>query len=88
MATRTIGIGSPIKAKDEYGVTRDALVTQCWSDKIEYDDEKPVSICINLLFVSGDPQRLDQYGRQIERLCSVSHRSAVGDCPGRYWWQE
>ena len=86
--TKTVKIGDVVKAKDEYGVTRDALVTNSWPESKEYDDSQPVSHCINILFVSGDPQRLDQYGRQIERLMSCGHRSTAGECPGRFYWQE
>lgn len=87
MAIKTLRNGDPVKVKDEYGVERDALVTACWSEKKEYDDSQPVHININVLFVSTDPKRTDQYGQQIERMCSVGHKSVAGECPGRFWWQ-
>lgn len=91
---RTVSEGQAIKVVDEFGVLRDALVTRSWSPAtngiVEYDDavEGGVKLAINIVYVSSDPKRTDQYGQQKEHLCSVSHRTVRGDCPGRYWYQE
>jgi hypothetical protein len=39
---------------------------------------------INLVYVSTDEQKTDNYGRQIERRSSVVHKSNQG-APGYYW---
>jgi hypothetical protein len=41
--------------------------------------------CINLLFLSTDPAKVDPYGRQKERATSVSHGSVQG-VPQGYCW--
>lgn len=41
--------------------------------------------CINLVFVSDDPNRQDSNGRQIERASSVSHIS--DNCVHGYNWR-
>lgn len=85
---RKVNIGTRVKVKDEFAVEHDALVTNAWPDGVEYDDAGTVNLAINVVFVSSDPSKQDQYGRQTEHLTSVMHRSACGDCPGRHWWQE
>lgn len=50
------------KGQDHY-----ALVTTVWGPT-----------CVNLLYVSDDPTKKDQYGRQIERPSSVPHGSSAG----------
>jgi hypothetical protein len=40
--------------------------------------------CINVVIVSSDETRRDGYGRQIERVTSVSHASHVS-AHGNYW---
>jgi hypothetical protein len=40
--------------------------------------------CINVLFISGDGNKKDQYGRQIERETSVAHKKDT-NVHGRYW---
>ncbi len=45
--------------------------------------------CINLLFLSPDPAKTDQYGRQKERASSVSHGKVQGEPQGYCWlWPE
>lgn len=44
--------------------------------------------CINVVLVSGDPTKVDPFGRQIERLSSLQHLSQGPSGmprPGRYW---
>ena len=90
---KSVQIGSPVKVVDEVGVEHDAIATATWganpAGMQEYDDSegKKVFLAINVVFVSADPEKTDCYGRQTEHLSSVAHRSSVGECPGRYWWQ-
>jgi hypothetical protein len=44
--------------------------------------------CVNLVHVSDDPTKQDNYGRQIERVTSVSHGSSGGCAHGFYWRRE
>lgn len=76
--------GDVVIYHDETGTPFNALVT---SGGYEYSDDK--STCwINVLFVSDDVTKKDNYGRQIERSSSVSHVSKTSAW-GRYWrWPE
>lgn len=71
---RPAEVGQHVIYVDELGVDHDALVTVVHG----------VS-CVNLLYVSSDSSKQDQYGRQIERPSSVS-RMAIGQTAhGRYY---
>lgn len=59
---------------DPKGADHDALVTAVWSDT-----------CINLVYVSDDESKRDDYGRQIQRQTSVTHASGPGQAHGNYW---
>jgi hypothetical protein len=52
---------------DTKGQDHNALVTAVWGPT-----------CVNLLWVSDDTDKKDQYGRQIERNSSVPHVSMAG----------
>lgn len=54
-----------------------ALVTHVWGDA----DDSPT---INLVWVSVDDSKHDQYGTQIERNTSVQHESRT-TAPGMFW---
>lgn len=41
--------------------------------------------CVNLVMLEADEDRQDTYGRQIERLTSMSHISVMGGVHGNYW---
>ena len=82
---RTLKIGDPVKVVDEQGRLHDALVTQQWGQDggvVKVGHSPPA---INVLFCSSDPEKMDPYGRQIERLSSCSHKSTT-TAPGRYWY--
>lgn len=72
-----VNIGDNVIYADEYGTTHEALVTQQWGKP----DDKP---SINLLWVVGDPEKMDSYGRQIERNTSVVHKDNQS-AHGRWW---
>lgn len=84
MKTRTIKDGDHVKVVDEHGYLHDGLVTNSWGNQSEYEDGKP-GPTVNVLFVSNDPAKRDQYGEQIERLSSCSHK-LNSHAPGRYWF--
>lgn len=71
-------IGDAIKVVDEVGVEHDALVTVYWGGE---DPTGP----LNAVYVSSDASKHDPYGRQLERLSSLSHKSKTS-APGRYWF--
>jgi len=73
-----LSIGSHVLFTDEHFVEHDALVTAIWGDP----EKKPT---INLLYVSGDDSKTDQYGRQIERPTSIQH--AKDNSAGGYCWR-
>jgi len=77
MEERIPQVGDVVVYHDETAVPHNALVTAVWGAK-----------CINLLFVSQEEARRDQYGRQIERKSSSTHKSAF-NVHGNYWrWPE
>ena len=76
----TVKIGEAIKVVDEVGVQHDALCTTNWGNDTT---EKNT---INVVFVSKDPAKRDQYGQQKEHLSSCQHRD-VTTAPGRYWFK-
>lgn len=71
--TRTPKVGEAIKWHDPQGIEHDALVTAVWSPT-----------CINVVVVSKDESKGDQYGRQIERHTSQTHASS-NRVHGYYW---
>jgi hypothetical protein len=70
-----------VKVVDEVGVLHNGLVTADWGTPGQ------PSTCTNVLFLSADEAARDQYGRQVERLSSCSHRDST-TAPGRYWFIE
>jgi len=78
METETeVRIGDAVEYVDEYGHPHMALVTQNWGQ----GTQRP---SINLLWISGDSSKTDQYGRQVERNTSVVHEDNQS-AHGRYW---
>jgi hypothetical protein len=72
-------VGSAVTLFDEYGKPHSALVTSVFGG---WGPENQPSI--NVVYVSGDEGRTDQYGRQIERRSSVVHKSNQS-ASGMYW---
>jgi hypothetical protein len=66
-------IGEHIIFTDSVGVDHDALVQCVWGPR-----------CLNLIIVSGDDKKTDQYGRQIEHYTSMNH-VAPELAYGYYW---
>jgi len=78
-------VGDAIVYHDENGGFHNALVTAYWGNPLTEDGSpSPYIGCLNLVFVSADTARRDQYGRQIERLTSISHGSTQ-TTHGFYW---
>jgi hypothetical protein len=71
-------IGKVVLFNDELRQQHYALINQCWS--LSDKDNQP--IYINLVYVSGDSTKTDQYGRQIERSTSV-YRKDQNNAAGR-----
>lgn len=80
-----VKIGQGIKVVDEHGVQHDGLcVANHWSGDEEPTHEITVA---NVTYVSKDPNKTDNYGRQKEMIMSCSHRDST-TAPGRYWFIE
>lgn len=77
-----VDVGDPVLVVDEYGKSRIGLVTI-----VHGAFGGTYTPCINVVFVSRDATRTDPYGRQIDRLASLQHYSAVTSMPqpARYW---
>lgn len=70
-------VGETVIYHDPHNKPHNALVTAVWG-----------VTCINLLYVSDNPAETDQYGRQLKRVSSNSHKS-LNTAPGNYWrWPE
>jgi hypothetical protein len=94
---RKLEVGSSIIFVDAKAVRHNALVTIVWDQVAEYagrwekdaegkDVWKQVSAWpgCNLVFISGDPERKDSCGRQMERQTSVIHKT-MQPAHGMYW---
>ena len=66
-------LGQAVIWTDASGNDFPALITAVWSET-----------CINVVFVSGDEKRRDDYGRQVERATSCQHVSE-SNVHGFYW---
>jgi hypothetical protein len=73
MDTRTPHVGDFVIWHDAVGTPHNAVVTAVWGPK-----------CVNVVFVSKDESRTDNYGRQIERATSCVHKSMMA-LHGFYW---
>jgi len=73
MDERLPTVGGVVVYHDPHGNPSDALVTAVWS-----------ATCINLIIVSRDDKKTDEYGRQIERYTSMSHKNTM-KVHGFYW---
>lgn len=82
MRVRALKVGDSVVYHDTVGHPHNALVTAGWGDGA-------YNPCINILYVSDDANKTDNYGRQIERESSVSHVSQQRGAFGRYWrWSD
>jgi len=70
-------IGQKVIFVDSNRVTRNALLTMVWGDPAD----RPT---VNLVTVSPDENKIDNYGRQIEHFTSVPHQERT-TAPGMYW---
>lgn len=67
-------IGDVVKLTDEHGVEHNALVTAVHGPS-----------CINAVYTSGDAEKHDPYGRQIERYSSLQKKSEFTAPNGRFY---
>ncbi len=74
-----VTVGKVVKYVDHSGVERDGLVTAVHGPA----ESNP---SINVVFVSNDAARKDQYGTQIEHDTSVVHK-ANQSAHGNYWFE-
>jgi hypothetical protein len=76
---RTLEIGDHVVHIDSRRRKFNALITAVHGEITEYekDGKKALQIpCVNLTYVSGDPRKVDENGRQLERdATSNVHRS-------------
>lgn len=70
---RDVSVGDQIVYHNPVGVPHRALVTAVWTKSF-----------VNVVIVSSDEGKTDVYGRQIERVTSLSHKSAM-PVHGNYW---
>jgi hypothetical protein len=73
MADREVAVGDTVVWHESDGLALKAIVTAVWNPT-----------CINLVIVSRDTAKTDQYGRQIERRTSCSHKGNM-TVHGFYW---
>ncbi len=83
MDNKSPEVGQRVIFHDAKGNARDALILIVWDPKSHGD----MLGCINLVIVSDDENKQDQYGRQIERESSVVHKSN-SNVHGNYWRYE
>jgi hypothetical protein len=73
---KSVNVGEVVVFHDAKGNPFNALVTAVWS-------QLPIG-CSNLVMVQDDESMKDQYGRQIVRQTSVSHKDNM-HVHGYYW---
>lgn len=66
-------VGEGIIFHDPKGDPYNAVITAVYSDT-----------CVNAVYVSGNPDEQDSYGRQTKRTASCNHKSMTGAF-GNYW---
>jgi hypothetical protein len=91
---RIFDIGQPVIYVDEHALPRPALLTAIHGEMYVLKEGETVGNshkagdtyfpCVNLVFTSADGSKTDDYGRQIERESSVSHKND-SSAHGRYW---
>lgn len=74
MEIPTVYVGDLVIYTEPDGTDRNALVTAVWSPQ-----------CINVVYVNGDENQKDQYGRQIKRSTSVLYAGVTGTAHGQIW---
>lgn len=77
---RKLEVGSVIVYVDPVRQRHNALVTIVWPQMSGVNEEPGC----NLVYVSGESDKTDPYGRQIERSTSTVHKSKQA-APGNYW---
>ena len=79
-------VGGSVIYHDEVGNPHVALITalHCVEDERKEYPLEDVG-CINVLWVSDDPNMTDNYGRQILRESSVCHAKCGYAAHGRYY---
>jgi hypothetical protein len=73
---KSVNVGDVVVFHDPKGNPFNAIVTAVWS-------QLPCG-CINVVCVQGEESMQDQYGRQIVRQTSVSHKD-TNHVHGYYW---
>ena len=94
---KQLEIGESVIFYDEYAKPHEALVTNIWGERelVVMENDKEIQQNLgkkrrtnepgcNLLFVSSDEKKEDDYGRQIERQSSCIHVSGQA-APGYAW---
>ena len=86
-----VSIGDPVVYVDSKSQNQPALVTAVWgsTETGEYGQwsewkEGQMAPSVNVVFVSDDPSRKDEWIRQIERSTSVPHKTSQS-AHGNYW---
>ena len=74
---KKIEIGDHVIYVDSVGTTHSALVQAIWGDP----EGTPA---INVIIISGDSKKTDQYGRQTEHFTSVVYKEQQ-QAHGFYW---
>ena len=73
MAEHNVKVGEVVVYHDPVGKPHNALITTVHGPS-----------CVNLVYVSSDSNKQDNYGRQIERQSSCCHAAMMG-VHGNYW---
>lgn len=86
-AKTMVRVGDHVRFTDQVGRTHDALVTAVHGGNVNLGDDEAYledRPSLNLVWVNDDPEHYDQYGRQIKRDTSITHRGDQA-AHGFYW---
>ena len=78
-----VEIGQVVIYIDPHGMTHDALITAIWGEET-YPQPNVRAPSLNLVYVVKDKDKVDPYGRQIERATSIVHRDNQ-EAPSNCW---
>lgn len=79
-AANTRYAGTLVTLTDEYRRQHPALITRVWNVDLEGEPNY-----VNVVYVSKDSSKTDQYGNQIERSTSVGIKNEANAGAGRYF---
>lgn len=80
-------IGDAVIVVDSFGKQHSGILTNIFGQGTPEEHKAVYGSwpCANVVFVSDDERKTDQYGRQLERFTSFPHKSTMPGVNGMYF---